>query len=127
MGIKVRVGLRAQVVPPGAHRARVTQIKEGEFFKRRTIEFVFELVDGEHKGVQVRGFLNGDYDAFSAHTKLYKWFTAATKDELEPGAELDLDAFYNKVFEVQIETKTSRKTKNQFSNVTEILRTVWDL
>lgn len=119
--MKLRVGERQSSVPEGEYQAIVKDIRTSKNFNRDVFEFLFEIVDGPHKGVQARGFCNADYEAFTSHTKLYHWYEMVTKDALTTGDELDTDDFYNKVLIVRVETKVSKKTKNEFSNVTEIV------
>ena len=129
MGIKVKVGAAQKVVPDGEYKCLVREIKEGSFVgKRKTYEFIFEIADGEHKGVQIRGFVNGNYESFSSNTKLYRWYCFAIgESELPVGDELSLDEFLDKLFVVRIVTKISKKTKNTFSNVEEVISKYMDL
>lgn len=126
--MKIKCGQRHQAVPPGEYRVKVTDIREGTFVgKRRSIEFIFEISDGEHFGKSIRGYANAHYDTFSEYTKLRQWIQAVTRIDSEPGCEIDLDVFYGKILRAQIESKKSRKTGNTFSNVTNILGVVCDL
>lgn len=128
MGIKVKIGARESAIPPGDYKAKVAEISTGSFInKRRTFVFRFEIVEGEHQGASLRAFVNAQYEAFSAFSKLFKWYSVVMGEELEPGGEMDLDNFTNKVLVVRVETKESRKTKNLFSNVTEIKSVFCDL
>jgi hypothetical protein len=127
MGIKIKMGDRSQHIPAGEYLAKVTIIKEGQFAKRRTLEFYFEIADGPHRETMIRGFVNAHYESFSSHTKLRQWILAITKDAYESQDEVDLDIFLNKVLRVTVESKISKKTKNQFSNITNILGMVEDL
>lgn len=123
--IKFTVGERQPVIPSGEYQVRVEEIKETAFMnKRKTYTFVFRIVHGDFHDVLVRGFVNAAYQSFSEHTKMYKWASVVHKDDMEPGAELDLSAFYDKVFLVRIEPKKSKKTKNEFGNVTEIIKVI---
>ncbi|MBK8202625.1 MAG: hypothetical protein IPK68_10030 [Bdellovibrionales bacterium] len=129
MAIKVKVGAAHKVVPDGEYKCIVREIKAGTFVgKRKTFEFHFEIAEGEHKGVQVRGFVNGNYESFSSNTKLYRWHCIANgESELPVGDEINLDDFLDKVFVARIVTKESKKTKNLFSNVEEVIRKHLDL
>ena len=122
MGIKVKAGLNQQFVPPGEYLAKVTEIREGTYINKRKIyEFIFEIADGPSRGTIVRGFVNGHYEAFSEYTKLRQWLNTISGNCVEAGEEIDLDIFFNKILRVTLEPKQSRKTKNAFSNVTNIL------
>ena len=128
MCIKIKIGQRQQLIPDGEYRVKLSEVKEGSYIgKRKTLEFHFLIADGEHHGVLVRGFVNAHYETFSEHTKLYRWIKAVSNECLDPGEELDLDVLYEKILRVQISTKESKKTKNKFSNVTDILGVYLDL
>ena len=128
MTLKIRLGDRHQFIPPGEYRAKITDIREGTFVgKRKSLEFMFELLDGEHVGKTARGYVNAHYDSFSEYTKLRQWITAVGKIDTDPGTEIGLDLFFDKVLRVQVETKISKKTGNTFSNVTGILGVVCEL
>jgi hypothetical protein len=122
VGIKIKAGVRHAHIPPGNYKVRVTEIRESTFInKRKTFEFHFEVAEGEFKGTNMRGFVNGNYESFSPYTKLHRWMLPFTKGDLESGDELDLDIFMNKILIASVADKISRKTGNIFSNVTEIL------
>lgn len=126
--LKFKVGNKRSWVPPGAYRVKVNNIeKKTPFGDRPVLEFLFEIVSGDHKGVELRGFCNANYETFSENTKLYQWHAAVTGDELEPGDELEINVFFDKILEVEVEEKISKKTKNKFSNVTKILGVIGEL
>lgn len=126
--MKVKIGLKSQSIPDGEYHVMVKKIVETKVFKRRTLEFHFEVVEGPHKDIQCRGFVNMEYETISAHTKLYKWISIATNAELDAGEDCDLEnTFGDKVFLARIESRTSKKTKNAFSNVTELKKVVHEL
>lgn len=120
--LKFKVGNKRAWIPAEIYNAEVVSIEQKMLFKDKPIlEFIFEIASGEHEKTELRGFCNANYQTFSENTKLYQWCAAATGNTFEPGEELDLGVFYNKVLIVKVEEKISRKTKNKFSNVTEIL------
>jgi hypothetical protein len=122
MGITVKLGGRLALIPPSEYRARVAEITEGSYMgKRKTFQFHFEIAEGPHQGVKLFGFVNAHYKTFTAHSKLHKWMAAISNGDMDSGAEVDLDIFYGKILIVKVETKESKKTKNHFSNITEIL------
>lgn len=128
MGLKIKFGSRQQVVPSGEYRVIVRDIRKDKFIgKRDSLEFIFEIADGSHAGSQIRGFANAHYETFSEYTKIWRWLAAINAADDDPALEIDLDVFYDKVLNVKIETKISRKTGNQFSNVTDILGVACDL
>ena len=117
-----KIGSCLAHVPPGQYKVKVVDIHQTKYMnKRPTLEFEFEIVDCEYRGTKIRGFVNADYETFSAYTKLYKWYFIATGDELGYGDEGDFSEFEDKIFLAEVETKESRKTKNQFSNVTDLI------
>lgn len=127
-GITFKVGARQQVVPPGEYIARIIDIKEEKNYKRRVFHFYFEIAEGPHRGVCLRGFVNGQYETFSEYSKLYQWYQAVSGDALEVGAEVTLDAFYEKILKVEVApAKLSGKTSNPFSNVSRILGVYMEL
>jgi hypothetical protein len=117
----LKAGLRATLVSAGIYLARVTEIKVEEFYKRKTFVFLFEIADGPYRGV-----VNGNYKSFSEYTKLHQLYSKVVHGDLNPGDEIDLRAFYGKVFRVRVGNKASKKTKTQFSNVSEIIDIVMD-
>jgi hypothetical protein len=126
--IRVKFGDRQQWVPAGEYKVRVASIDRHSFNgKRAVFHFNFVIVDGPHKDVKMRGFVNANYEAFTAYSKLFQWCTAVMGEEPEPGDGLSLSIFYDKVLRVRVEEKTSRMTKNKFSNVTEILGVDYEL
>lgn len=127
MKMKFKVGQVMHQVPDGIYRIIVRQIINSATYKRPCFVFNCEIAEGEHKGTVARAFCNADYDVFSNHTKLYQWYSIVAGENLETGDEIDLSAFYDKVLEVRIETKTSRKTNNNFSNVVEIIKVVMEV
>ncbi|MEZ4873077.1 MAG: hypothetical protein R2827_12730 [Bdellovibrionales bacterium] len=57
------VGKRMADMPDGRYKARITEINERQFFKgKRSLEFCFEIVEGEYHGVTLRGFMNAHYE-----------------------------------------------------------------
>lgn len=127
--INLKVGKRTIDVPDGEYRARVVEIQVQEYFagKKKTLEFLFEIVEGPHSDAVLRGFANAHYESFTPFTKLYRWHAIAAGDEPEEGDNLDLAVFADKVFLVEVVRKKSRKTDNCFSNVREILGLVCEL
>jgi len=97
-------------------------------FKSKPVLFLsFEIVEGEHRGIVLRGFCNAAHETFSENTKLYQWYYKITGDALEPGDEADLSPLFNKVLKIQVSDNVSRKTKNKFSNVKDILGVICEL
>lgn len=125
--MEFKVGDRCHAVPDGEYEAILIEVQENQRFNKKQLDFRFELKNKDVVGNIVRGFVNISYDSFSAHTKLYKWHQAVTGEDLEPGCSLNIDVFMDKVLLVKVETNTSRKTKNKFSNVTEIKRVIYEL
>lgn len=122
-----KVGKKRSWVPPGIYQAKITKIEQVNNFNKPVLNFIFEIVAGDCREVELRGFVNANYETFSENTKLYQWYLAASGEALLPEETIHMDDFYNKVLEVKVEDKISKKTKNQFSNVTEILRVVHEL
>lgn len=126
--LKFKVGNKRSWVPPGTYQLKVNSIEQKTLFQNKSVlEFLFEIATGDHRGVELRGFCNANYETFSENTKLYQWHAAVTGDELEPGDELGVEVFYKKVIEAEVEDKISRKTKSKFSNVTKILKVIYEL
>lgn len=120
--MKFRVGKAGKVIPSGKTIARVLDIKTEVKYKRKTLIFTFEVLNPkEFHGVELLGWVPAHYESFSSHTKLYKWHTAATGDELNADDEINLEVFMNKALIVEVVDRTSKKTKNKFSNVSEIV------
>lgn len=126
--LKFKVGNKKSWVSPGIYQVKIVRIEKKTPFKDKPVlEFLFEITSGEYKGIELRGFCNANYEIFSENTKLYQWYAAVTGDVLGYGDELDTNVFFDKIIEVQIEEKISKKTKNKFSNVTKIIRMVYEL
>lgn len=127
--LKIKVGSPRSWIPPGKCHVTVKNIEKTRPFKDKwAFQFTFEVSDGEYHGVQLRGFCNANYETYSQNTKLFQWLSVVTGDDfLEPGDELDLNVFFDKLLEVKVEEKISKKTKNKFSNVTEIIGVVCEL
>ncbi|MBY0315650.1 MAG: hypothetical protein K2Q26_09030 [Bdellovibrionales bacterium] len=108
-------------VPPGDYKARITQIRKTSFKgKRDTYCFVFEVVDGQHKGVVINGYANAQYKKFSKHTKLYRWITAVEGQEPELEEGYDLEVMKDAILLVRVkDTQTTQK--QVVSNVEEII------
>lgn len=124
----VFAGERTQRIPSDKYKAMIIEIKKGKYKgKRDNFYFTFEIAEGPHKGVQIRGFVNAHYKVFSEYTKLIQWYERATGHPVEPGEEINLQNFQNRVLVVNVEDKTSKETKNAFSNVTDILSLVAEL
>ena len=122
------IGTRQTKIPPGEYSAKAMEIKEGTFIgKRKSLQFTFEIAAGEYRGTQLRGWVNAHYDSFSEHTKLFRWYGVACKDDMDIGEKKTTDVFFDKILKIKVETKSSKKTKNEFSNVTDILGVVYDL
>ncbi len=125
--LKFKVGTRSTWVPPGNYQVIVKEIKMTTPYKNKpVIEFLFEIASGDNRGVQLRVFCNGDYTAFSGATKLYQWHAVVSGDDFEC-EELDMSIFYDKLIEVGVVEKISKKTKIKFSNVLKIIRVLRDL
>jgi len=125
--MKISVSKKSASIPPGEYQSIIKDISLTKNFKRDIIEFLFEVVEGPYSGTALRGFCNGSTVEISSHSKLYRWYQCATGDELEDGHELNTDDFLNKVLTVDVKTKISKKTKNSFSNVTDILGVRYEL
>jgi len=127
--LNLKVGKRTIDVPPGEYRARVVEIQLQEYFgsKKKTLEFLFEIVEGPSSEAVLRGFANAHYDTFTPFTKLFRWYSIASGDEPEEGEKFDLNAFFEKIFLVEVDRKKSKKTENHFSNVKEILSLVCEM
>lgn len=121
------IGERFTAVPEGEYEVVLKDIKDHKTYKRPSLMFVFEIVKGEHAGTKANAFLNINYKTFSPFTKLYKWHTTVLGHELGPDEEINTDVFLNKVLRVKVEAKIAKKTKNTFSNVTDILGVIRDL
>jgi len=119
--MKFKVGKRNNCIPDGEYDAIVNEIRRIQTYRRPALEFHFEIADGEHRGTELKGFCNADYESFTNRTKLYQWYEKVTGDSLEADSMLDTDQFKEKVLQVRVESKTSKKTGNKFSNVVEIL------
>jgi len=121
--MKIKIGKPNTIIPPGnEYRAYITEIKESNTYKRKALEFTFEIdTPEEFAGTELRGFCNADYEVFTNRTKLVKWLEVAIGKEFEAGDEIDLDEFKEKLLRISVETKTSKRTKMEFSNVTDIL------
>ena len=103
------VGKRTVEIPEGRYRARITEIQDHQYFsnKKRSFEFYFEIAEGEHQGVVLRGFMNAHYETFTPFTKLYKWYVIASGYEPDEGETLDLNVFF--------ETKVDKGTEPFYS------------
>jgi hypothetical protein len=124
----LKVGSRQQRVPPGEYLAEVVEVKEGSFIgKRRTLQFQFKISDGPSRGILINGFVNAHYESFTEYSKLYQWYQRATGHSLNPDEEINLENFYHKLLKVRVEDKTSKKTGNKFSNVSDILALAGEL
>ncbi len=122
------IGTRQTKIPPGEYSAKVIEIKTDTFIgKRKSLQFTFEIMEGEFRGTQLRGWLNAHYESFSEHTKLYRWYSVVYKDDMDTGEKKTTDVFFDKILKIKVETKASKKTKNEFSNVTDILGVIHDL
>lgn len=119
--MKLKIGDRIQAIPDGEYLAVVESIQIVTMFKRTTLDMRFCIKDSPYNGVILRGYININYKSFSVHTKFFKMVQAISKDELETGDEIDTDIFLNKLLRVRTKKNISNKTKNEFSNVVEIL------
>lgn len=125
-GLKFKLGRKSQAIPDGEYLAKVLEIKRTQVFQKPVLELDFEVADGEHRGSALKAFINFPYETFSAQTKLYRW-ASVVLNGASPGDEIDASIFLDKLLRVRVEMKESRRTKNRFSNVTEILAMVGDL
>lgn len=122
------IGTRQTKIPPGDYSARVVEVKEGTFIgKRKSLQFAFEIADGDYQGTQLRGWVNAHYESFSEHTKLFRWYSNVCKDDMDVGEKKTTKVFFDKILKIKVETKISKKTQNEFSNVTDILGVIYDL
>ena len=68
--LKVKAGMRSQLVPAGTYFSKITDIKRvAGFGSKPTYVFLFEIVDGPHRGVNLCGFVPAHYYSFSEYTK----------------------------------------------------------
>ena len=125
--IIMKIGERQKTVPEGHYKAVVLKIEERTRFNKKQLDFTFELKDQNEHGVILKAFLNANYESFTSHTKIYRWLAVANKNDLEEGAVFSEKIFYNKVFLVEVKEKISRKTKNLFCNVTEIVKVLHEI
>lgn len=125
--MKLKVGNSIDTVPDGTYELIIRKIEQSTVYKRPCLVFMFEVATGKFKGSELKGFCNVDYETFSNRTKIYQWYFIVTGDELEHGDSLDTEDFIAKVIEAKVVTKTSRRTKMEFSNVTEILKVVGEV
>ena len=117
-----KAGDDRKLLPEGEYNIVLERIEPTSFMgKREVLDFTFYVVEGPHKGIRVKAFLNSHYEKFSSFTKYHQWWCIASGRLPEEGEGLSAEAFFDSVFKAQIETKTSRKTKLQFSNVTDLL------
>ena len=120
-------GPRSEVIPPGEYQSVVVDWKLEQKYGRRSLVLIHEIAAGENRGVQLRQWLNANYETFSPQTKLYRQYEIVTGEALEEGEELNPDDFKERVYRVRVETKKSQKSGNEHSNVTEILDVVREL
>jgi 3'-phosphoadenosine 5'-phosphosulfate sulfotransferase (PAPS reductase)/FAD synthetase len=125
--MKLKVGKKNDCIPEGEYLALVTGIRKTQTFKRPALEFNFEIADGEHKGNEVKGFCNADYECFTSRTKFYEWYERATGDSPANLEEMDTEDFQEKVLRVKVASKPSKKTGIMFSNVIDILGVKCDI
>ncbi len=125
--MKLVAGGKNRHIPPGQYKARVIRIESGSFFgRRKAIHMTFEILEGPSKGTEINAFFNAHYEHFSPYTKFYRWYSIVTRESPEAGEEMDTDLFMGKVILVNVEDKVSTKTKNLFSNVTDIIEVIHD-
>ena len=122
------MGERQQQVPEGEYQATIIEIKETSYLgKRRTLNLVFEIKEGKFFGNRLNGFANANYKSFSEHSKIWKWYSTTTGKTPDTGDDFDLEEMKNYVVQIQVKNKESRKTKNAFSNVTDIIKPIMEL
>ena len=125
MSLILKMGERQQQVPEGEYQATIIEIKETSYLgKRRTLNLVFEIKEGKFFGNRLNGFVNAHYDNFSEHSKLWKWYSIITNITPDPGDDFNLEEMKNFVVLIRVKNKESRKTKNVFSNVDEIIKPI---
>lgn len=122
--MKLKVGEQISTIPQGVYDLIIRKIELSTTYKRPCLVFEFEVARGEHKGLSLKAFCNADYKHFSNRTKLYRWNTAITGDELEQGDHIDTNDFIGKIVRAEVVTKISKKTKMEFSNVVDIYNVV---
>lgn len=66
---------RFGTVPDGNYRVKLVdlQLTASNKFGREVLRWIFEIVEGDHKGVQVSGVTS---TAMSERSKAYRWFSA---------------------------------------------------
>ncbi len=126
--LTVKIGDSLRHIPDGEYKAIVRDIHADSFIKqRKSFVIKFEVAEGEHKGVALNSYLNGQYETFSARTKLFQWYSTVAGYEPDTGDEINLEMFQDKLLKVKVETKISKKTGQKFSNVTNVLEVVCEL
>lgn len=127
MGLKIQFSSNELIrIPEGEYSTTIIEITEVMIFKKRTFNFKFKITRGDHAGVIVNGWVNGNYEKFGSHTKFVEWYVCATGFQFEPSHTIDSDDFKNRELKVLVRDATSKKTGNKFSNVKKILGCVYE-
>lgn len=128
MGDKIVLCAGSRPVPEAEYKARIIKLEKKPIFKNRDCyEIHFLIVEGEYKDEIVRFFANASYKKFSARTKMYDLIKTAYGEDFDDDTEIELDTLKEKIYLIQTVNKTSKKTKNVFSNVLKVIRVVGEL
>lgn len=126
--LRFRVGSHHKHIPEGEYKATVASIDPGTYRgKRPILIFRFIVADGPHKDVELRGFVNINHESYGERSKLYRWYAAATGSVLLLEEEINTEHFFDRVLLVQVGDRKSSSTPNVFSDVVEIIRTVFEI
>jgi hypothetical protein len=101
-------------VPAGFYRAKFHDVEPTEHEEYGAgLKFVFEVVEGDHKGEQATRITGDAPTPKNAAGRMLSGITGVT---LVPGAKIDLDPFVGKEYLLQVE-ETANKQGTRISTV----------
>lgn len=125
--MKFKISNPTHLVPEGNYDAKVIKVDSARIYQKNTLILWFEILNGDYNGSIIKGFLNAQYEVITRNTKLFQWYEKVIGHELDENEEIDTDNFFNRALKVSVKNKVSRKTKNEFSNVSEILHLISEI
>jgi len=116
--MEFKVETSANVVKPGGHVARITDVIYGDSQYGKTVKFLFAVADEADEPI-ISGLCSAN--KLTPQTKLYRWLSALNGGNgLEKGAVIEPDTFIDTMVEILV--TNSKKDDTEYSNVAEIVK-----
>lgn len=109
-------------IPEGLYKAKVTTIEEGTGGFGDYFKFIFEITEGEQKGVTRSAIASKKLSKSMSGSvsKLFGYFKALTKAEPKSGESVDIDQLIGK--ECHILVKNGKEKDGvMFQDITEVM------